>query len=244
MRNIVIIGIVIWLLFLNGLTTVKNLTSGISLGGAPQVLVSGAQRVIQTVQPARPPLVAQAPGVAGGAVVQPTPEVLMVEAPAPTELPTATPTEVVIVPQGIPEAAKMPTSTPLPTFEVRFPSANLQWAVHTVDDKGYPQECVYVYTINKRACLAPGKSFTDESAKWLAGMMEAGNVAGEPIPYDAPTATPIPPGVCTLANATYKTRREVVKDGAPIGSVTQGSCTSQADADAKADQAVQEMLNQ
>jgi hypothetical protein len=235
MKNIVIIAAVIW-----------QATSDFSLNSAPQVLVNGAQRALATVQPQRsvvPGIVTVSAG--SGVASQPTPEVLIIEQPAPTESPTATPTVVKITPQGLPDAARMPTVTPLPTFEpARFPSAKLQYAVHTVNDKGYEQECVYVYTISKKACLAPGKTFTEESARWLAGMMEAGNVEGEPISFDGPTATPIPPGVCTFANAPYKAHREVVKNSHPIGSVNQASCISQADADAKADQAVKEMLGQ
>lgn len=229
MRNIIIVALVAWLLFANGLSAIREATSNISLGNAPQVVVNGAQRAMATIQPPHPPAVPQVPGE-----VPATPKVLLVEAPAPTNA------AAIVVPRGMPDLH--PSTTPEPT--AAYPSADLRYAVHTVSDKGYEQECVVVYSLNKRACLAPGETFTDTSAQWLAGMVEAGHVAGEPIPYGAPTATPIPPGVCAFSNAPYKAHREVIKNGTPLGSVNQASCISQADADQKADEAVEEMLSQ
>lgn len=45
-----IIAVVFWLLFLNGITTIKNLASNQSVKEAPQIIVSGASRAVETIQ--------------------------------------------------------------------------------------------------------------------------------------------------------------------------------------------------
>lgn len=180
MKNILLVIFVFWLLFLNGFSTIKNIIpNNASLNNAPQVIVNGANRVMQTVQPIQPAATIQARFVP---VVptqeQPTPE--------PTGTPVPTETPVVIVVRELPQAAKMPTVIPLPTIPPAvYPTENQQWALHTVPDKfGNMVDCVYIYTMNKRVCWSPGTHPSEKDVAWIVGMVEAGHIKGEEMPVD------------------------------------------------------------
>lgn len=97
----------------------------------------------------------------------------------------ATPAPAIVVPRGLPENAKMPTATLLPTVAPqRYPSASTAWTVRQATDGGYIRDCVYLPAQRKRVCWAPGVHPSDADAAWVVGMVEAGNIAGEAIPAD------------------------------------------------------------
>lgn len=178
MKNILLIGVVFWLLFLNGFSTLTAMIPN----NAPQVIVSGANRVMQTVQSVK---VQPQPIQANFIPVVPTIEIQPTTEPTSTPVPLPTETPVVIVVTALPEAARMPTEVPLPTFPPAiYPSADQQYAVHETTDKGYTCDCVYIYTLNKRVCWNPGIHPSEKDVRWIVGMTEAGHIKGEEIPVN------------------------------------------------------------
>ncbi len=184
MKNLFVIAFVAWLLFFNGLSLVTSFTKT-----APAVITTGVQRVqqqpIQQQQPVQPVQPVQQAQVVPTLEPTAVPTVYVPPVYEPTlapqvAAPTLEPTQVIVIPATrIPvRPMTVPTLEPLPT--AKYPTAAMVYEVRENRDKGYPQDCVYVYTLHKRSCWSPGIHPSESDARWIVGMMEAGYIVGEP----------------------------------------------------------------
>lgn len=103
MKNLIAIAVVVWLLFMGGLTTLRQLTSGLS--NAPQTVITGAERLAQTVQP-------------GPQASRPVAPIVPVARPA-------APAARIVVPQGMPNLPTV-TPTPAPQAAQAAPAVDMQ----------------------------------------------------------------------------------------------------------------------
>jgi hypothetical protein len=143
MKNLAIVAVVFWLLFANGFSTLRGLLSRAEQAGAPQIIVNGAQRVVQTVQPAAvsTPQPTTTPQPRAGVIVPARMPFLPTATAAPVE-PSA-PAEVVAVAAPVVDAQatadaeariaawlaappSQPTVTPIPTEYVPAFKAEFQ----------------------------------------------------------------------------------------------------------------------
>lgn len=192
MKNIVIIGIIIWLLFFNGLSYISN---NPILKSAPQTIAKGVATVTTAGVVATRANAADRSGVS---VQKPQIQVRTVGGSS-----GGSTTRPVIVPQGMPNLPTAvppdPTSEP-PTLEptpveilqdpgdLNYPSQGLNaieedWALQWVPtrDGKSTQDCLYLYSRMIRYCWAPGYHPPPEVISSTLQDMKNGSIPTEPI---------------------------------------------------------------
>lgn len=167
MRNIIIVGLVFWMLFMNGLSYIQSITK--SPPEAIEKIQKGVERIIPTTQ----------------IVIKRMPE-----------LPTATPKPIQVVtsyPKVTPPEAQLADascdrcSQIEPQGDPRYESSDggdgeIDWAMHAIPaPDGQFQDCLYMYDLMKQVCWAPGSHPSPEMIQQTIKDVTDGVIPGQPL---------------------------------------------------------------
>jgi hypothetical protein len=87
-----------------------------------------------------------------------------------------------VVPRGLPDAAKMPTASPYPTWPARTPIATSEYSFVNLSKPGSPYYCVQVSSLGTQSCTADPYIVDNALAQDdLARYLLTGLIQGEPI---------------------------------------------------------------
>ena len=153
MSRLLAIGVVIWLLFLNGFSTLQG---ALNQPGVPQTIINGAARL--SAGPL--PTAAMAPVV---------PPAQTIAARAPVVQPLPIPTTIRIEP------------TPLPTVAPAIPLAAGEYVFIDRGQGAARRYCVQVPALQKQICDQDVSMTYPDTQMFLARSLKLGTLRGEPI---------------------------------------------------------------